>query len=184
MDKHQRLARLIAQDMKPKQAAALVGVSESYFKRLSETDEFKELLKSYVYPDENKEHSYQAEQDHIEDKWSALEAQALNSALQQLPTAELKDINRTLDIMAKRRVGAGMVSAAQKAASNPNITMVTLRLPEHTHRQLIDAQAEIVTTSENEVIKAGDRELAPLSTESVAKLLEEAKAPALTVEDL
>lgn len=184
MHKHERLAKLIAQDMKPKQAIALVGISESYFNRLKDTEDFQDLLRKYVIPQDT-EHSLMSEQEHIEDKWSALEAQALNTALSQLPLAEMKDVNRTLDILAKRKVGQGMVSAAHRAASNPKIQLVTLRLPEHTHKQLIDAQAEIVTTSENEVIKAGERELAPMSTDSVAQLLEKANPRAeISVDDL
>lgn len=185
MHKHERLAKLIGQGMSPKQAISLVGVSEAYFKRLKDTPDFTALLSSYVNPSLEDEHSPIDEANLLEDKWSALEAQALDTALKQLPFAELKDINKTLDTLSKRKVGASMAHAAHKAA-DAHIQLVTLSLPEHTRLSILEGQAEVVTTNEGEVIRAGSRDLAPLSTESVASLLEEARpeTATLTADDL
>ena len=130
------------------------------------------MLSSYVNPTLEDEHSLQAEAEQIEDKWAALETQAIEKALAALPMAELKDINKTLDIVAKRRVGGAMADAAKLAASNPKIQLVTLRLPETQQRAIIDAQAEVVTNSTGEVVRAGNRDLAALSTDGVTELLE------------
>ncbi len=192
MHKHERLAQLIGQGLKPKEALTLTGVSEAYFSRLKDTEEFKEHLRLYAAPDKAydqeaaaahlAEHTANTEHELREDKWAALEAATLNSALASIPMAELKDVNKTLDILAKRRVGHNVAAAMHKSA-DAQIQLVTLALPQHTRERIIDAQ--VVTTSQGEVIKAGERDLTPLSTASVADLLEASRpATQLTADDI
>ena len=194
MHKHERLAQLIGQGIPQKEACAVVGVSAAYFNRLKDTQEFIDYLRIYVNSDkiEDPAHKEKAlavlehtdEMAIAEDRWLALENQVIQKAMDSLPLADLKDVNKTLDIVSKRRASNKHADAAMRAAANGpghQVTLVTLALPDYQREAIIAEDAAIVRTNQGEIIEAGGRALAPMSTDSVLDLLAAAD-PASTVE--
>lgn len=187
MHKHERLAQLLAQGHHSKEATAIVGISEAYYNRLKDSPEFLDLLRVYAAPDRLEDpEAYSAAQarlaDHTaydehelrEDKWAALEARTLNAALAVVGTADLKDVNKTLDILARRRASNKHADAALLAAKNPGQqVLVTLNLPDYQREKILSDN--VVVTNTNEVIRAGSRDLSALPTESVLDMLEASK---------
>lgn len=188
--KHQRLATLIGQGIKATEACDIVGISKAYYSRLSSTEEFKELLRVYAAPDNVsteqakaklpaiwEEHDEGQEAELREDRWSALEAAALRQATSHLATAELKDLNKTLSIIAQRRSSNKSADAAMLAAKKPAAAvLVTLNLPAYQREQIVkDNEASIVTTSSGEVVSVDGRELLPMATADVTEILDNHK---------
>lgn len=187
MHKHERLAQLLAQGYHSREATAIVGISEAYYNRLKDSAEFLELLRVYAAPDKLQDpeaqsvaqsrladHTAYDEHELREDKWSILEAKTLNAALSAVGTADLKDVNKTLDILARRRASNKQADAALIAAKSPGKqVLVTLNLPDYQREKILSDN--VLVTDTNEVIRAGSRDLTALPTESVLDLLETSK---------
>lgn len=192
--KHERLAQLLGQGARPDDAIKLVGMSTAYYNRLKDTDEFVRLLQIEINSEKLdaddkaiaasklEEHDAHTEHRIREDKWDVLEAKLLDRVSTLLPMAELKDANKTLDILSRRRSSNKTADAAMIAAGRPaQQVLVSLNLPEYQREKIISDN--VVTTNQGEVIQAGGRALTAMDTDTVMEMLETSKT-AVLIDDL
>lgn len=164
----ERIASLLAQDLKPSQVASIVGCTPARISQLlKESTELQNLL-ALKQAEQDKE---EIEEVALGAKYHAAEHALLDQVLSMAPMAELRDVTQALRVVGERQDKA-------KARKNPipvqggsgNIynTVVQLNLPNH-------ALPEVILNKEREVIAIDNNNLAPMTSEAVTNLFQTMK---------
>lgn len=185
----ERIKNLLAAGMRASEIATTVGCSPSYVSQLLADPEFKSAVETAMIS----EQAEKTEEDHLDKRYQILEHKILNNIADQLPQADLPQLTRALEVVAKRQteMKRSRMPVVQ-AVNNGNIHITNIALPAHA----LAASAPVVSVNEkNEIIAIDAKPLAPLSSNGVKnifnQLRDRAKAQLVphvmkpvTVEDL
>lgn len=157
---YDRIATLLASNLKPSQVASIVGLSPARISQLLQQEEFKTLVAS------KQAMSLQDadEEEAVTTKYSAVEHLLLNQMMDLIPISEMKDVTQALRVVAERQEKAKTrIAPIYQGNIVNNQAIIQLSLPNH-------AIPEILMSSTKEVIAIGALELAPLSSAGVTSL--------------
>lgn len=144
------LAEYLAKGFGPSEAAKLLGITPQTVQDYLKDESFKELLK---------EKAVEFIDARVEKKYSVLEEKVLDSLRDSLQYAEVNDMVRILESIAKIKK-ANTVPAG--TFQNPTAG-VTLVLPPN-------SVAKVVVNEQNQVVAIDNRSLAPMPSKAVQNL--------------
>lgn len=166
-----------------------VGVLEAAgdgVQRLSEgalvtQEEYDQVMERFGK--EEREAAIKSEQAVKEDRWAVLESAALKNAISLVSISDLKDVNVTLGVLAKRegyRRDSGIRQGGMLLGEVPvQAVLVSLVLPAYQKQELMKlneaaggGQSNVVKTTRNEVISVDGRDLTSMDTTKIRALLE------------
>ena len=164
----ERIASLLAQDLKPSQVASIVGVTPARISQLlKESIPLQEML-AVKQAEQDKE---DIEEVALGAKYHAAEHALLDQVLSMAPMAELRDVTQALRVVAERQ---DKVKARKNPLPVQNTngtvynTIVQLSIPTH-------ALPEVILNKEREVIAVDNNNLAPMTSEAVTNLFQTMK---------
>lgn len=170
-----RILRLLANGIKPADAAGVVGCTPSYISQLLKDEDFKTELTELIT-----NQSEDADEKRLDIKYEATEHRILNAINEALPSAKLGELTRTLEVVVKRQTEVKKL-AAFKTAPKTSVQIVNLTLPASFHK----LQAPTIEmNSESEVIAIGGNNLAPLASDGVKTLFDKLKERKLAQQQL
>jgi tRNA A37 N6-isopentenylltransferase MiaA len=167
----ERIKKLLAAGMKASEVAATVGCSPSYVSQLLGQSEFKEAVALEMT-------TFSAESDeeqHLDKRYQILEHKILNNITDALPQADLPQLTRALEVVAKRQTEMKRAKAPVLAnnVNNGTVNITNISLPAH----ILTAPAPTVSVNENnEIISIDSKPLAPLSSNGVRNIFEQMRA--------
>jgi len=155
----ERVAELLAAGCSIAEVKAATGYSDSYISQLGKSTDFRAnlaVLKSARVEGEIAR----------QDAYDGLEASLLNGIKERAPLADMSELSRALDVVAKNnpRRGKGVLGVNGEGAAGG--VSVTLNLPTHMLQPL-----NLVTNSRNEVVEVDGESLLPLTQKELQSKL-------------
>lgn len=162
MDRKEKIASLLAQGLSPANVAAYSGVTLSYITQLVKDPAFKELILTKM----NTEVPQKDEEELLNTKYEGMEHRLLGAMEDALAGAELRDITNALKVVGDRQESRKKRQMpVNTPAAGTQIAVVQINLP----RQVIPT---LTLNSNNEVVAVDDKPMAPMTSQSVAKLFQ------------
>lgn len=163
---HDRILELLAQGISPVQVVSIVGCQPAYLKSLLEDTEFASRVEA-----KQKEYFQEADEEAIiSNKHLALEHKILKHLEAQLPTAEMRDTIRALEVISTRqeKMKSRLHKSSEFVGNKVVVNTINLTLPSH-------AIPEYSLSSNKEVVAIGDKVITPMSGEKVKQLFHNLK---------
>ncbi len=163
IEDNRRILDLLGKGLTPVQVISVTGCRVEFLQSLLQNDEFKEAIQEALAGNMREVQ----EDEIVTSKYLALEHSILKQIEVDLPTAELRDTIRALEVVSKRQ-DAHMQRKIAPIASINNITQIALVIPEH-------AVPEYALTANKEVAKIGDKTMSPLDSKEIPSLFKQLK---------
>jgi len=155
----ERVADLLAAGCSPVQVASATGYSLSYISELGKLVGFKEVLV--------KKASKRVEREvKLQDGYDSVEGMLLMGIKERAATADMSELSRALDVVAKNNPKKGKLMGDGSNGGNGGAVSVTINLPAHVLQPL-----NIQTNSRNEVVEVGGRAMEPLTAAAIQSKL-------------
>lgn len=164
MTKQEKIAKLLAQGLKPAQVASIVGCTPAYLSQLSKEEAFKQLLAQEIASANTV--SDLAEEELLNTKYLAAEHALLNQITESVALMEPRDQIRALDVISARQGRQADRLARLRLPQQQALTMnnyVQLTLPVH-------SVPEYKINAEGEIISIDNQPMAALSSQAVKQL--------------
>ena len=163
----ERVAALVASDVKPSAIATIVGTSPGRISQLMSDPAFLLIVESKRVEVVKKD----AEEVALSAKYLEAEHLLLRQIMDQTSSAEFRDSVMALKVISERQVAIKKTVAPNIGSITNNTTILTL--PSHT---ITNAMAAVTITTNREVIAIGEQSLAPLTSTAVTNLFHAMKS--------
>jgi transcriptional regulator with XRE-family HTH domain len=163
----ERIRKLLASGIKASEVATIAGCSPGYVSQLLSDEEFKESVKNEMIQNAQEK----TEEEHLDTRYQNLEHKILNNIEDALPGAELPQLTRALEVVAKRQTDRQKVkNPTPPANSGINIHVTQIALPQH----VLEAPKPVISINEkNEIIAINAQPLAPMSADGVRNIFKQ-----------
>lgn len=168
-DKTERIARLLAQGMQPKNIATLVGVSPSYITNLGNDPDFRDIVAELQTLNAT-EGSEADEFNHYKDKLAATENSILDSINAQLAYFTPRELSAALVAVGSRRDKIMTPQFATATQVNFDANGKPLQLTQISIPNI--CAPDLTFGSNNEIVAVGTRSVAPMATNTLRQMLD------------
>lgn len=164
-----RVARFLAQGLKPTQVASIVGITPARISQIVKEEGFNELLAAEAERYSISDDEVAARQ-LLANKYMAFEAKLLDTMDASVALMEPRDQIRALDVVIGRQAKMAAATAALRVPEHAaNQTIVNIMIPNH-------AVPEYQVNGNGEIIAIDNKPMAPLPAEGVKAMFAQMRA--------